>query len=157
MNMNKKTIIILSLFCVIVGLIVCLKTINNSSTYLATTPVAEYVAENPCDEDSIRRVLKIIGYVLLIAKVAVPLIIIGFGTVDLFKSVVDKDEKSLGKQLKQLGIRIIAGIIVFFIPTFINAFFQISDTLNVIETDQFKTCASCLLEPTNDTKCSVND
>lgn len=116
--------------------------------------VVGHVAENPCDENSIRIVLRMFGYILLIARIAVPLIIIGFGTFDLFKSVIDKDEKSLTKQVKQLGIRILAGLIVFFIPNIVSLFFSLSDTLNIIETDQYKTCSNCLLKPTT---CEVTE
>ena len=120
----------------------------------AATKAVEYVAENPCDENSIRMVMRLFGYILLVARIAVPLIIIGFGTFDLFKSVVDKDEKSLGKQIKQLGIRILAGLIVFFIPNIVSVFFSMSDKLNIIETDQYKTCYNCLLKPTT---CDVTE
>lgn len=115
------------------------------------------VAERPCDEPDIRKVLRFFGYILLIAKVCIPLLIIGFGTFDLFKSVVDKDEKSLSKQLKQLGIRIISGFVVFFIPNIIYAIFGLSDALNVIEGEQYKACASCLLKPTDSSVCNVED
>lgn len=121
-----------------------------------TTAATEYVADKPCDEDSIRRVLKFFGYIFLIAKIAIPLIIIGFGTFDLFKSVIDKDEKSLSKQFKQLGMRLLAGLIVFFIPNIIYAVFSLSDTLNVVDTSDYKTCAACLLDPLDDSTCGVS-
>lgn len=112
------------------------------------------VAEKPCEDVNIKTVLRFFGYLLMIAKYIIPLIIIGFGTFDLFKSVIDKDEKSLTKQIKQLGIRILAGLIVFFIPNIVSLFFSLSDTLNIIETDQYKTCSNCLLKPTT---CEVTE
>lgn len=115
------------------------------------------VAERPCDEPAIRRVLRIFGYILLVAKIVVPLLIIGFGTFDVFKSVIDKDEKSFTKQLKQLGIRVIAGFVVFFVPNIVNVAFSLSDKLNIMDTDQYQTCASCLLDPTNDQLCSIEE
>lgn len=114
-----------------------------------------FVAGDPCNENSIKRVLKIFGFILLVAKIAVPLIIIGMGTFDLFKSVVDKDEKSFGKQIKQLIIRIVAGLIVFFIPNIINAAFSLSDRFGIIEDDKYATCRSCVLDPTNEAGCNT--
>lgn len=114
----------------------------------------EYLAEDPCGENSIKQVLRFFGYLLLLAKVIIPLIIIGFGTFDLFKAVTDKDEKSLGKQIKTLGVRIFAGIFVFFIPNLVYAVFGLTEKLNVIEQDKYKTCANCLLKPT---ACDVKD
>lgn len=145
--MNKKKVLLFSLF--IFSFLMLMPNVLADTT----TQVAEYVAENPCDENSIRTVMRLFGYILLVARIAVPLIIIGFGTFDIFKSVVDKDEKSLGKQVKQLGIRILAGLIVFFIPNIVSVFFSMSDTLNIIETDQYKTCYNCLLKPAS---CSVS-
>ncbi len=145
MNMNKKRILLLSLF--IFSFLVLVP-----SVLADTTQAVEYVAENPCDENSIKTVMRLFGYVLLVARIAVPLIIIGLGTFDLFKSVVDKDEKSLMKQMKQLGIRILAGLIVFFVPNIVAVVFSMSDKLNIIETGQYQTCADCLLKPSS---CSV--
>lgn len=141
--MNKKKVLLFSLF--IFSFLMLIPNVLADTT----TQVAEYVAENPCDENSIRTVMRLFGYILLVARIAVPLIIIGFGTFDIFKSVVDKDEKSLGKQFKQLGIRILAGLIVFFIPNIVSVFFSMSDTLNIIETDQYKTCYNCIMKPTS--------
>ncbi len=116
-----------------------------------------YVAQNPCDENSMKKVLRFFGYLLMIAKVCIPLLIIGFGTYDLFKSVIDKDEKSLNKQLKVLGVRLFAGLFVFFIPNLVYAVFGLSEKLNLIEQDKYKTCVSCLLDPSNATSCSVSE
>ena len=151
MNMSKrKKIFVFSLF-IFSFFMFCLMNVNAAPS---TTEAVEYVAENPCDENSIKTVMRLFGYVLLIARVAVPLIIIGLGTFDLAKSVIDKDEKSLTKQIKQLGIRILAGLIVFFVPNIVAVVFSMSDKLNIIETGQYKTCADCLLKPGN---CDVND
>lgn len=106
-----------------------------------------YVAEDPCGDNSVKQVLRFFGYLLLIAKVVVPLIIIGFGTFDLFKAVIDKDEKSIWKQLKAFGIRIFTGMFIFFIPGLVYALFGFSEKLNFIEQDKYKTCATCLLKP----------
>lgn len=150
MNMSKrKKIFVFSLF-IFSFFMFCLMNVNAAPS---TTEAVEYVAENPCDENSIKTVMRLFGYVLLIARVAVPLIIIGLGTFDLAKSVIDKDEKSLTKQIKQLGIRILAGLIVFFVPNIVAVVFSMSDKLNIIETGQYKTCADCLLKPGN---CNVD-
>lgn len=115
------------------------------------------VAQEPCNDNNIRKVLKIFGYFLLIAKVIIPLMIIGFGTFDLYKSVVDKDEKSIYKQLKVLGFRILAGMVVFFIPNIIYAVFGLSDRLNIIDTEEYNVCATCVLDPLNEEVCSVTE
>lgn len=112
------------------------------------------VASNPCDENDLRRVLKIFGYVLMIMKFMVPLLIIGFGIFDLYKSVVDKDEKSLSKQIKMIGIRLICGLIVFFLPTIIYAFLDGVDKSGTKE-QGYQTCAECVLKPTTNNLCTI--
>ncbi len=112
-----------------------------------------YVAEDPCSEPDILKAFRFYGYLLMIAKVAIPLIIIIMGTFDLFKSVVDKDEKSLTKQVKILLMRVIAGVFIFFLPTFIYAIFDISTDLNIVNDTKYKVCVDCLLKPTG---CNTN-
>lgn len=154
MNMNKrKNIIFFSILLIFSSLIIISQISNTGILFAPDTP---NVAENACDEESIRRVLKILGFILLIVRVCIPLIIIGYGTVDLFKSVIDKDEKSFGKQIKQIIVRIVCGLIIFFLPNFINAIFTISDRLNIIEDEQYKTCADCILKPGDNSRCRVD-
>ena len=180
MSMNKKffkILIILIVFISILGINVnkinaSTTTININCTSFTTKNQCQAftkcrwmsgscqfqnVAAEPCNDYNIRKVLKIFGYILLLAKVIIPLLIIGFGTFDIYKSVIDKDEKSLGKQVKRLGIRVVTGIMVFFIPNFIYAIFSLSDKLNIIETEQYNTCATCLLDPTNNEICALEE
>ena len=154
MNMNK---LLLILICFI-SLFICNYKVN-AETYLATDTTSssdvEYVADKPCDEQSIRTVMKVFGYILMFAKFIVPLLIIGFGTFDLFKSVIDKDEKSIYKQLKIVGLRLFAGIFIFFLPSLIYSIFAMSDDTNVVESNDYTTCAECLLKPTKNNKCII--
>lgn len=112
-----------------------------------------YLAADPCSDTNILRTMNFFGYLLLIARVAIPLIIIVIGSIDLFKSVIDKDEKSFTKQIKTLGMRVVAGVFVFFIPTLIYALFSISTQLNIVEDERYEGCVQCLLEPT---ECNIN-
>ena len=107
-----------------------------------------YVAEMPCSDDNIKIALRFFGYLLMIIKVAIPLIIIVMGTIDLFKSVIDKDDKSFTKQLKILLMRIFAGVFVFFLPSIVYALFGLSSNLNIVSEEKYKSCMDCLLKPT---------
>lgn len=115
------------------------------------------VADEPCNDVNIRKVLKIFGYVLMIAKILIPLIIIGYGTFDLYKAVVDKDDKSLQKQVKRLIKRVIAGILIFFVPNFVHAILGLSDYIDIIDSSDYMTCADCLLDPTDNSLCSIKE
>ncbi len=113
-----------------------------------------YVANKPCEEASIKKVLRLFGYLIQLLRLAIPLIIIILGTFDVYEAVVDKDEKLLGKKIKQLGIRIIGGVFIFFIPTILNAIFVLSDKLNIMSTSEYQACETCLLKPS---KCVINE
>lgn len=112
------------------------------------TCITKYVAADPCNDENILTVMRFFGYLLLIAKVAIPLIIIIIGTFDLYKSVVDKDEKSFSKQMQILLWRIVGGVFVFFIPTIVYAIFGLSSNLGIINDQKYDNCMECLFKPT---------
>ena len=107
-----------------------------------------YLAENPCSENDILRVLHFIGYLLFVVKILVPLIIVGYATFDLFKAVIDKDEKSISKQMRIVLMRMLAGLLVFFLPSIIYAVFGISTRFNTFQESKYQMCVDCLLKPT---------
>mgnify|MGYP004456242237 CR=1 FL=1 len=115
------------------------------------------VADKPCQENDMKKVFRLFGYLLLIAKICIPLIIIIMGSLDIFKAVYGQDDKALGKQLKILVWRIIGGLTIFFLPTIVNAFFKVSSDIDVSEDEDYKICVNCLLDPLNKQICSVNE
>ncbi len=90
-----------------------------------------------------------IGFFLLIIKILVPVIIIILGMIDFFKAILSSDEKAIKKASVSLFQRLIAGVIIFFIPTLIlvilNLVSGVSETLDAMEE-----CKVCALSPTSD-------
>ena len=68
---------------------------------------------------------QIVGWVLWVFKIAIPIIIIIFGMIDLGKAVVASKDDEIKKSVKSLVMRAIAGVIIFFIPTIIGAIFSL--------------------------------
>jgi len=95
---------------------------------------------------------QVIGIVLLVFKIVIPLLIIVFGMLDLGKAVVSSDEKEISKAVKSLGMRAVAGIIIFFIPTLIGVIFGLITGFTKEAQDDYKVCASCISDP-NGTNC----
>lgn len=92
--------------------------------------------------------LKLIGYILWIFKVVIPLIIVIYGMIDLGKAVMASKDDEIKKALKQLMFRLAAGVLIFFIPTFIMFVFElISDFNNIMSETQFEVCETCILRP----------
>jgi len=106
-----------------------------------------YVGENICAEESVQRVLKLVGYIVIIIKVLVPLILIVMGTIDLFKATVGKDSKDLTKNLKTLMMRVALGVFIFFIPNLVNWTFDMFN--ENLGGDTANACVTCVLDPGN--------
>lgn len=106
-----------------------------------------YVGENICEEDSIQRILKLVGYIIIIVKVIVPIILIVLGSFDLYKGVIGKDEKALTKGIKTLLLRLVLGVFIFFIPNIVDWAFDLF--YENAGGDNNKQCITCVLDPEN--------
>lgn len=99
-----------------------------------------------CQIEKVRSVLKFFGYLFLIVKILIPIIIIVFGVIDFAKAVAASDADAIQKSTKSFVFRILAGIIIFFLPTVINFTFKILLQNN---TSRFNDCRVCVFEPNN--------
>lgn len=94
-------------------------------------------------------VIQIIGYVLLVFKIAIPLLIIAFGVFDFGKAVVAEKEDEIKKQTKRLLFRVVAGIAIFLIPNIVLFLFGlINDYSSDRDAAGFSVCEQCFLNPT---------
>ena len=102
--------------------------------------------ENFCTQMS--GMLKIVGWVITIFKIAIPVVIVIFGIIDLGKAVTASKDDEIKKALKQLGYRLAAGVMIFFVPTLVLLVFGwISDYNNLMSESEFQVCQDCLLKP----------
>ena len=93
-------------------------------------------------------VVQLVGYIILIFKIAIPLLIIGFGVFDFGKAVVAEKEDEIKKQTKRLIYRVVAGIVIFLIPNIILWIFTTFVDDYSRDSQNFKTCETCFLHPT---------
>ena len=103
---------------------------------------SEHIGDNVCSDSNMLRGLKIAGIVLLLAKMLIPIIIIVIGSMDLFKAVT-ANENTITKQAKQLLIRVVIGLLIFFFPTIISTILNMTDLVP----DEYEKCEKCVLEP----------
>ena len=98
----------------------------------------------------VKPVLQVAGWVLLIFKIIIPLIIVALGAFDLGKAVTAGKDDEIKKSAKSLGMRVLAGILIFLAPSIILWVFGLisgfSDAKDAID---FPTCETCLLTPYN--------
>lgn len=97
-----------------------------------------------CDETS--KMWKIFGYLINALKVLVPVLIIVLGSVDLGKAVVAQNEDEMKKATQLLIKRVIAGIIIFFIPTIVSLIFKIASNYSVYFNNG-SGCIQCITKP----------
>ena len=99
-----------------------------------------------------------VGYILVIFKIVIPLILLILGMVDLGKAVVASDDKAIKNATKSLAMRAIAAVVIFFIPTLIGFVFSIVNGFNEPEIKaNYDRCRECIVNPYDDTKCNDND
>ena len=90
---------------------------------------------NICDNPSVLEVIRIINMVILIVKIAVPILLILTGMITLMNTIKVGNEDLLAKAKKQLVNNCIAAVVIFLIPTLVNVLVKVSDTNN-----QYRDC-----------------
>jgi len=69
----------------------------------------------------------LVGKILGIFQFVIPFLVIVFGCIDFGKAVVASKDDEIKKAAKSLMFRAIAGILIFFIPTFVGFCFTLAD------------------------------
>ncbi len=118
----------------ILSLILLIPTITNA----ATSSDIHF-----CEYPGTLRTFMIIGIGLNIIKTVIPLIIIGGGIITFSKIVISGKEDELKASVGTLIKKIVAGLVVFLLPTAINYAFN---TLITNDTSKFTECSTCLLD-----------
>ncbi len=119
------------------------KIIRNGVVY--TKEGSETTTSNdngPCSR--LKSPLKFIGYILLIVKIIIPLILIVFGIIDLFKAVTGGKDGEIAKSLKSFVFRLIGGVAIFFVPTIVSFIFSLVDGFDSVESE-YNLCQQCIL------------
>lgn len=115
---------------------------------LVVTPV------DVCSQDSgSLKAFQIVGYIILICKILVPVILIIMGSIDFAKAALSGDDNSTKGAAVKFGMRILTGLVIFFIPTILDFFLSlVSGTSEVV--GSFQNCTNCVLNPNNKGKCN---
>ena len=91
--------------------------------------------------------LRIGGNIVLVAKIALPLIIIFKSSFNLLSLVNSGESKDLKNNMKKFMISFIASAVIFFIPSILNVIFGFISSYNSNLTEDSKICAACIFEP----------
>jgi hypothetical protein len=95
---------------------------------------------------------QIVGYVLLVFKIVIPVLLIILGMIDLGKAVVASKSDEVKKAATQLGFRAIAAVAIFLIPTIISLIMGfVTDFSDSGAKKDFETCRACITRPNGST------
>lgn len=86
----------------------------------------------------------VIGHVVRLAKILIPIIIIGFGMMDLFKAIIGSKDDEIKKSIKSLIMRCVAGVCIFFLPAFIDLIFSWVDGWETNYQGSYEECFKCI-------------
>lgn len=158
MNTNKKIWIFIALLSIILIPVKIeatplnyLDNQNKSKIVLINDQNDKHIGDNFCDD--MAETIRIVGYLLFVAKISVPFLIIIWASYDFYKAVINKNDEEIKKSTSKFFRRLLAGIIVFFIPTIINLGLLFINNWGQYS-GEYESCRTCLLEPFN---CSVNN
>lgn len=99
-----------------------------------------------CSES--KEVWTLVGKILVIFKIVVPILLIVFGMIDLGKAVIASKEDAIQKATTTLIKRLIAGVVIFFIPYLVGAVFSLIDQFKEdAESAGYETCRVCIVKP----------
>lgn len=80
--------------------------------------LADNFATSTCT--TLKPFLNIVGYVVIIVKIVVPILLVVFGMLDVGKSVIASKPDEVTKNLKSFAMRCIAAVLIFFIPSIVS-------------------------------------
>lgn len=129
---------------------------SSSGTGTGSTPTntedeTEFDANTFCS-GPVEGVFTTLGWIFYFLKILIPIILIVFGSIDFGKAMLANKDDEIKKSAKTLVMRIIAGIIIFFIPTLLNFVVDLigGDDIYNKNNGTFARCTHCMLEPTDD-------
>ena len=97
-------------------------------------------------------VIVVVGYLIIILKIALPLVIIVKTSINLFPLITSGKHDDFHKAMMSILVSFIASVLIFFLPTIINIFLGATNKYDENwETEA--TCHECVLNATGE-KCN---
>lgn len=104
---------------------------------------------NICEEDTnVMKVVRFIGYLLVIVKILIPIGLIIIGIVNFSKAMISGNDDSIKKNAQSFAWKIVFAVIIFVLPTLINFIVGIIDGATD-GTDDYINCRNCIFDPKN--------
>ncbi len=92
------------------------------------------------------KIWQVLGYIIMIFKIVIPILLLVFGTIDLGKAVVSNDEKAIKTATKSWAFRAAAAALIFLLPAIVKMVMTWIFDLSGTDLD-YKTCLDCVTNP----------
>ena len=96
---------------------------------------------------STANIWQLVGYVLLVFKIVIPVLLIVFGMIDLGKAVIASKEDEIKKATGSLIRRAIAAVVIFLLPTIVTFLIGLIGGFSENANDDYEVCRSCIVSP----------
>lgn len=91
-------------------------------------------------------VWQVVGYVLMVFKIVIPLLIIILGSIDLGKAVMSGKQDDIKNNAKSLGFRAAAAVLIFILPSLVGMVFNWIMDFSGTDLD-YENCSRCVVSP----------
>ena len=94
-----------------------------------------------CNQQATSNILYLVGVVVAVIRIAVPLILIVIGMVDLIKAMTSQDDKQIKSATTLLVKRVVIGVVVFLVPTIVGLLMNV---VTAVSDDDYTACTRCV-------------
>lgn len=102
-----------------------------------------------CEEDAgTMKVVRFIGYLLVIVKILIPIGLIIIGVINFSKAMLSGNDDSIKKNAYSFAWKIVFAIVIFVLPTVINFMVGLIDGATD-GTEDYENCRNCIFDPKN--------
>ncbi len=113
--------------------------------------VVDTNVEDICASRNYRVPMRFLGITLNFVKIAVPVLIILFGLIDLYKAVTASKDDAIKKAVRSIALRVVAGVFVFLLPGLVQFALNLVQEWSDYQVN-WCCCTECLLNG----DCNVN-
>lgn len=107
--------------------------------------------------ESTANIWQIVGYVLLVFKIVIPLLLIILGMLDLGKAVIASKDDEIKKSITSLVKRAVAAVIIFLLPTIVSFLIGVIGGFNKDAEADYNVCRACIVNPGGECKGKADD
>lgn len=121
---------------------------KKSSTYKEYSKHQETTNLEFCAKTAV--IWQIVGWVVLIVKIVIPMLLIILGVVDFSKAAISGKDDETKKSLTSLMWRAVSAVVIFFIPTLVTLVMGlVANFKDSGAQADFEVCKTCILNPSS--------